>query len=214
MAISSAPIERPRLRGCLHLGAAVVSLAGLVWLLVAAPTSRSLAVGAVYGLTAVALYATSATYHMFAGSDRARSRMQRLDHAMIYVLIAGTYTPIAVLAVPNPWRWPSLALMWSGAIAGVVLGLQHPRFRRSAAALYIVLGWAGLMALPGLLDRPGLLLLVAIGGLTYTVGAALFAAGWPRRSARWFGYHELWHALGIAAGAVLFAANLGLVRGG
>jgi len=214
MTISSAPIDRPRLRGHLHLAAAVVSFAGLVWLLVTAPTHRSLAVGAVYGLTAVALYTTSATYHVFAGSARARSRLQRLDHAMIYVLIAGTYTPIAVLAVPNPWRWPSLALMWSGAIAGVVLGLQHPRFRRSAAALYIVLGWAGLMALPGLLGRPGLLLLVAIGGLTYTVGAALFAAGWPRRSARWFGYHELWHALGIAAGAVLFAANLGLVRGG
>ena len=167
-----------------------------------------------YGLTAVALYTTSATYHVFAGSPRARSVMQRLDHAMIYVLIAGTYTPIVVLAVPNPWRWPSLALMWSGAIAGVVLGLQHPRFRRSGSALYIVLGWAGLMALPGLIDRPGLLLLVAIGGLTYTVGAALFAARWPRRSARWFGYHELWHTLGVAAGAVLFAANLGLVRGG
>lgn len=206
---------RPLLRGRLHQVAFVASLAGLVWLVDAAATPRARAVAWVYGIASAALYLTSSSYHVFARSPQARRIMQRADHSMIFVLIAGSFTPIAVLAVPDPWKWPALLTVWAGAIGGIVLKIcALDRYPRLGGAMYIVVGWAGAAILPTLWSRPGTLLLIAIGGLLYTAGAILFALNKPRLSVRWFGYHEVWHAFGVAAGAVLFAANLGLVRAG
>ncbi|HRW37752.1 MAG TPA: hemolysin III family protein [Aquihabitans sp.] len=206
---------RPLLRGRLHQLAFLASLLGLAWLVDAAETPRARAVAWVYGLASVLLYLTSSSYHVFARSPRARRIMQRADHSMIFVLIAGTFTPMAVLAVDGGWKWPVLVAMWAGAVAGVVLKVAAlDRFPKLGGALYIVLGWAGIVILPALLERPSTLALVVVGGLLYTAGAVLFALHRPVLSPRVFGYHEVWHAFGVAAGAVLFAANLGLVRGG
>lgn len=206
---------KPKLRGRLHQITVVASIAGLIWLVRVAPTTRATVAAWVYGLASVLLYLTSSTYHVFARSPRARRVLQRADHSMIYVLIAGSFTPVALLLVDDPWRWVALALMWGGATTGVVLKLvAMERFERLGATLYIALGWAGLMALPALWQRPGTLALVVTGGALYTGGAILFFMQRPRLAPGWFGYHELWHAFGVAAGVVFFVVNLGLIRAG
>ena len=206
---------RPHLRGRLHQLAFLASIAGLAWLVEVAPTPRARVVAWIYGFAGILLYFTSSTYHVFARSPRARRIMQRADHSMIFVLIAGTFTPIAVLAVPSPWRWPALITMWVGAVAGMTLKIVAlERYPRLGGAMYIVLGWAGLLVLPTLWHRPVTLALIVAAGLLYTAGAAMFATQRPRLSPRWFGYHEAWHAFGVVAGALLFIANFGLIRAG
>ncbi len=206
--------DRPRLRGRLHQIAAVVSVAGLAWMIAVAHTGTAVTAAVVYGLATIVLYGTSSSYHLYARSPRARLVMQRLDHSMIYVLIAGTYTPVCLLALQGSFRWVLLALVWTGAIAGVLVAmLALDRFPRLHWALYLVLGWCAVIALPDLVDRPWLLVLAGIGGVAYTAGAIMFALKWPGRAAKWFGYHEYWHAFGIAAGAVFFAMNLVLITG-
>jgi hemolysin III len=210
-----AVLERPRLRGRLHLAAAVVSIGGLVWLVRAAASTEATVAAWVYGLSSLLLYATSGTYHVFARSIRARRIMQRADHSMIYLLIAGSATPAGLLLMDGWARAALLGLMWAGAATGVVLKLvAFERLRKLGGALYIVLGWAGLLALPAFLAHPGALALMVAAGVLYTVGAILFAAGRPRLSPTWFGYHEVWHVLGVTAGALLFVMNLGLISAG
>ena len=207
--------ERPRLRGRIHLAAAIVSVAGLVWLVRSASSTEARVAAWIYGLTAVLLYLTSSTYHVFTRSPRARRIMQRADHSMIYVLIAGTFTPVCMLAAHGSYRWVVLAGVWAGAIVGVVLKLGFfDRSSKVGGALYIGLGWAGMVLLPSLVHRPTLLLLIGLAGLLYTAGAILFSLGRPVLAPRWFGYHEVWHTFGVAAGGILFFANLGLVRAG
>ncbi len=206
---------RPRLRGRLHLVAAFAAVVGLV-VLVASARSTQACIGAwIYGTTSVGLYAVSATYHVLARSPRLRSIMQRADHAMIYLLIAGTFTPIVLVTLHGSAKVAALTIMWLGATVGIVAKMAFfGRFDRFGGALYIVLGWAGLMALPALWPRPGTLALIAAGGILYTVGAALFATKRPRWQSNWFGYHEVWHTIGISAGVLIFIANLHLVRAG
>jgi hemolysin III len=208
MAAPEVLIERPRLRGRLHQVAAFLSVGGLVWLVADAHTPIAVLAAVVYGLATIALYVTSSSYHLYARAGRAREVMQRLDHSMIYVLIAGTYTPVCLLALSGSVRWVLLA------IAGVLFTLlAYDRFPHMTFILSLILGWSALLALPDLVERPSLLALAAIGGLLYTAGAILFAFNWPGRTARWFGYHEYWHAFGVAAGGVFFAMNLALVAG-
>ena len=212
MTSPSAAALRPHLRGRLHQVAAIASVGGLVWLILDAHSTTALVAAWVYGLAMVALYTTSSSYHVYARSPRARRVMQRLDHSMIYVLIAGSYTPVCLLALHGTYRWFLLGIVWLGAIAGVLMAaFALDRFPKLGWALYLVLGWAAVVAVPALTSRPELLVLALIGGLLYTVGAVLFAMNRPRPVAVWFGYHEFWHALGIAAGAAIFALNLGLI---
>jgi len=207
--------ERPRLRGRLHQVAFVGSIPGLVWLVRSASSPRALVVAWVYGIASILLYFTSSTYHVFAHSPRARHIMRRADHAMIYVLIAGTFTPIAVLGLRGPWRWLLLAMTWVGALAGVLLSMTAlERYPRIGSALYLILGWGPLVALRDLAQQPRHLVLVVLGGVLYTAGAVLFAMSRPRLSPRWFGFHEVWHAFGVVAGVLLFAVNLDLIRAG
>jgi len=208
-------LERPKLRGRLHLIAALVSIGGLVWLVEAAESTEATVAAWVYGLSALLLYTTSGTYHCFARSTRARRIMQRADHSMIYLLIAGSATPALILLMDG---WPQaalLGLMWAGAATGVVIKLvAFDRLKKLGGALYIILGWAGMLALPAFLAHPGALALMVAAGVLYTVGAALFAAGKPRLSPTWFGYHEVWHVMGVTAGILLFVMNLGLISAG
>ena len=131
---------------------------------------------------------------------------------MIFVLIAGSFTPVALLALHGRWRWVLLGTVWVVAVAGIALKcIALERFPRLGGGLYIALGWAGVVAAPALLHRPLIALLLGLGGIVYTVGAALFASGRPRLNPRWFGYHEVWHTFVVAAGALMFAGNFMLV---
>jgi hemolysin III len=202
----------PRLRGRLHLAACGISLVGLVWLVALADGPRALAAAWIYGAATVLLYLVSSTYHVFARGPRLRPVMRRLDHSMIFVLIAGTYTPVCLLALDGWWGVSLLITVWIGALVGIVLkvvGLE--RYRKLSAPLYLVLGWLAVLAAPELLDHLELLPLALAGGLLYTVGAVLFAFKWPGRTAVWFGYHEWWHAFVVAAGVCFFAMNAYLI---
>ena len=211
----SVALTNPRLRGQLHQVAALASVGAVVWLLSDARTDTGVIAASVYGLAMVLLYGTSATYHVYARAPRARRIMKRLDHSMIFVLIAGTYTPVCLLGLHGATRWALLGIVWSGALLGItVTTLAHDRFRNVCSVLYLVLGWAAVAAVPALARRPDDLLAVAfLGGLVYTVGAVLFALHWPRPVARWFGYHEFWHVCSLAGGAAFFVVNLRLIAG-
>jgi hemolysin III len=114
----------------------------------------------------------------------------------------------------GPWKWIALSAVWFAAGAGVLRALvARDRFKRWGFALYLVMGWAGVVSVPALINQPSRLLMTLIGGVLYTVGAILFAMHRPRLWPRWFGYHEVWHAFGVAAGALFFVVNLGLIRG-
>jgi len=200
------------LRGRIHQAAFLVSLVGLGWLVVLANGTREIAAAVVYGLAAVLLYFVSSTYHVFAHGPRIRPVMRRLDHSMIFVLIAGTYTPVCLLGLHGAWGWGLLIAVWFGALVGITLkvaGLE--RYRKLSAPLYIVLGWIAVIATPQLLDRPDLLALALIGGVCYTAGAIMFARQWPGRVATWFGYHEWWHTWTVIAGVCFFAMNAWLI---
>jgi len=207
------PPSRPRLRGRLHQAAFCASLVGLAALVHAAHSALALVAAAIYGCTTVALYFVSFSYHVLARGPRARRIMQRADHSMIFVLIAGSFTPVVLLALHGPWRWALLGAVWTVALGGVSLKcLALERFPRLGGGLYIALGWVGVVAAPAFLHRPLVGLLFIVGGILYTVGAALFANRRPRLNPAWFGYHEAWHTFVVAAGALMFAANYILVR--
>jgi hemolysin III len=207
-------VRRPHLRGRLHLIWAVVSLGGLGWLVRSAFSGPARLAAWTYGVSCVLLYGASATYHVFARSERAQRLMQSIDHSMIYVLIAGTFTPVCLLVMTAPLNKLVLIGVWLAAALGAVRALvARHRFRRWGAALYLVMGWAGVVTIPALIDEPSRLALSLAGGVLYTVGAVLFAMRRPRLWPRWFGYHEVWHVFGVIAGAMFFVVNLGFIRG-
>ncbi len=196
----------------MHAVAAALSVGALVWLVRSATSTVATIAAWIYGLAAVLCYVTSSSYHVLARSERARSVLRRADHSMIYVLIAGTFTPICLLAMTGWWRWAVIAIFWVGATLGVALTVAPtsplPRF---GTALYLILGWAALSAVPALWRHPSRLVLVIVAGLLYTVGAALFGQQRPRLRPSHFGYHEFWHCMVVVAGALLFVVNLSLV---
>jgi hemolysin III len=198
----------PRWRGRLHSWAFVCSRpAGVALVLLAGPATARIAV-AVYVVSLAALFGTSAAYHRLARSSTATRRLQRLDHSMIYVLIAGTYTPLCVVALPPAWGIPVLAAVWGGASVGVVVkaaGIN--RLGGVANALDIVLGWAAVVALPVVvasIPASGLGLMVT-GGVAYTVGAVVFLRGRPDPRPDVFGFHEVWHACTVIGAVSHFA---------
>ena len=197
----------PLWRGRMHTWAFIAAWPAAVTLLLTADGAVARAAAAVYGTSLVALFGISATYHRFARSPAARLRMRRLDHSMIFVVIAGTYTPIGLLALPARWGIPLLLTVWGGAVAGIVLkNTGDGRFAHSINALYLVLGWAAVAVSPAIVRHMPLsaVMLMAIGGLAYTVGAIVLFRGrpdpWPAR----FGYHEVWHACTVLAAACHF----------
>lgn len=201
---------RPRWRGRLHLGTFVVSLPVAAALIVLADSLTAALGLAIYGLSLAALFGTSGAYHVLARSPRAQRVMRRLDHSMIFVKIAGTYTPVCLLALPPRWGRPILIAIWTSAVLGVAVKLvAGPRLMRWSNILYIALGWVAIAALPVIvasLSRIELLLLV-LGGVLYTVGAVMFTFRWPRLSPSVFGYHEVWHSFTVLAAG----AHLGMV---
>ena len=205
---------RPRLRGVLHQYAFFVSVVCGV-LLVLGASGAGERVSAVVFATAVAImFGVSALYHRITWRPGPRRWMRRLDHAAIYLMIAGTYTPFGLLALTGAWRWTVLPVVWGGALAAIVLKLawvDAPKW--VAAAIAVALGWIGVVALPQLWDTAGIagLLLLATGGVLYTGGAVVYARGRPDPYPAVFGYHELFHALVIAAAACQYVAVAGFV---
>jgi hemolysin III len=200
---------RPRLRGVFHQYAFFVSLAFGALLVVGASGAGERTSAAVFATALAAMFGISALYHRVPWRPRARRWMRRLDHAAIYLLIAGTYTPVGFLAFSGAWRWTVLPVVWSGALVAIVLKLtwiDAPKWL--AATVGIALGWVGIVALPHLWVHTGPLgvALLAAGGLLYTVGAIVYARRRPDPVPSVFGYHELFHALVIAAAACQYAA--------
>ncbi|MFN0092414.1 MAG: hemolysin III family protein [Acidimicrobiales bacterium] len=202
----SAP--RPTWRGRLHAWAFFcVPPAGLA-LLVAAQGAAARTAAAIYLVTLAALFGCSAAYHRLATTPRARRIMRRVDHSMIYLLIAGTYTPLCLVTLPKAWGLPLLGVVWGGAAAGITLKLVgFHRFRHAANFLYILLGWAAVAALPAIVGRLSAaeLALMVAGGVAYTAGSVILLRRRPDPSPLVFGYHELWHACTVAAGICHFA---------
>ncbi|HET9773270.1 MAG TPA: hemolysin III family protein [Acidimicrobiia bacterium] len=203
---------RPRLRGRLHAVAAALAVAALAWLVRSAASLEATVAAWIYGVSSLLCYLTSSLYHIAARTERARAILRRADHSMIYLFIAGSFTPPCLLTMSGWWRWPLISVVWAGALLGVGLTIPaRPRLRRFAWALYLILGWVGVTALPALARDPLRATLVATAGLLYTGGAVLFARQRPVLHPGWFGYHEFWHGIGIIAGALVFAVNLSLI---
>lgn len=203
--------EKPLLRGLFHQFAFFAAIpAAILLLVVARPTAGRIAAG-IYGLSLVALFGTSAAYHRFKWTERARARMRRLDHSMIYVLIAGTYMPFGILVLRAPWSIVVLGLVGGGAIAGILIQVfAFHRLRVVSSALYIVLGWTVLLAAPQIVRglRVSALVSLVVGGLLYTGGAIVLAAKRPNPSPRVFGYHEVFHLSTVIAAVCHYAAVL------
>lgn len=188
------------------MAAPVAAIAGALLVVFANGVSGRVA-ASVFAAAMVAVYAVSGTYHRLVCAPQTQQTLRQLDHAMIFVLIAGTYTPVCLLALPPSWGIPLLVFAWAGAACGVILSLRW-KARRFSNSLYLILGWGAVTAVPvGLSGGVNMsLILLAVGGIAYTIGAVLFFTNRPRLAPSTFGYHEVWHAFTLAAGIAHFAA--------
>ena len=202
-------IVKPRLRGVSHQWAFFVSLLTGGALVATAPGGRATVAAAIYAVSVAGLFGASALYHRITwASAAARRWMRRLDHSMIFVLIAGTYTPFALLALKGTLATAILVAVWVGAAAGVVMKLVWIDAPKWVVALtYVLLGWVAVAAFPQLYDAVGLtgITMVAGGGLLYTAGAVVYALRRPDPVPTVFGYHEVFHVLVIVAAALQYA---------
>jgi hemolysin III len=211
----SAAGERPTLRGVLHaVSFAISCFVGFV-LVAAAPEAHRLAAG-VFAISASIMLGTSALYHRVTWGPRRRLWMRRADHAAIFLLIAGTYTPVALISLHGAWRTNVLAVVWSGALIAAfakICWVRAPKWLSVVVA--ITLGWVGVATLPQLAHNAGLgaVYLLAAGGVAYTGGAVVYTFRRPDPLPHVFGYHELFHALTIVALACQYVAVGVLVVG-
>ena len=204
----------PILRGVSHFWAFWCALAATIPLVALAPSGAARGAAVVYGAGMCILFAGSAAFHRWRCGPRLRSLLCRIDHSAIFVFIAASYTPVALLVLDGPTGWTLFGAAWAGALAGVALSLLWIVAPRVLfAATYVALGWIALMALPELVSRLPLtpMLLIAAGGVLYTIGAVVYATRRPNPWPRVFGFHEVFHALVIAAAAVQFVAMAGWI---
>ena len=203
------PVNRPLLRGVLHQGAFFVAVAvGAVVVPFAQGTRESVA-ATVFAGSVVAMLGASALYHRVTWSSRTRPWMRRLDHAGIYLLIAGTYTPVGLLVVHGTLRKVVLIVVWAGAAAAIVLKFVWVRAPKWLSAVTgLAVGWAGVAAMPQVVQHAGwtAFALLAVGGLAYTAGAVVYALRRPDPIPSVFGYHELFHALTLVAVSCQYVA--------
>jgi hemolysin III len=202
------------LRGYLHLIAFIASFPAGYVLIRSAHDGTSRAAAVFFSAGVTALYGVSATYHRMTWLPDARRRMRGADHSMIFVLIACSYTAVALLVFTPGWRRVLLAIVWLGALTGVTLKIVAPvATRRITGTMYIVLGWAAIIAAPQFISRAPsrVVALIAAGGVLYTVGAVIFALRRPNPAPLVFGYHEIWHTMVVAASACHYYAIRQLV---
>lgn len=198
----STPTTPPLLRGWLHLGTAPVALIAGSALVILAPTLQARFTIAIFTLSAVALFSISATYHTVNWTPGVKRALRRIDHANIFLIIAGTYTPLTVIWLDTNTAQVLLGLVWGGSMLGLlfrVFWLTAPRWLY--VPIYIALGWAALLYLPDFYRAAGGLIvsLILAGGVLYSVGAIIYALKRPNFSEKYFGFHELFHSFTIAA---------------
>ncbi|MEU3604468.1 hemolysin III family protein [Streptomyces sp. NPDC035033] len=193
---------KPRLRGWLHAGMfPAVIVAGLVLVALSDSPRARIACG-IYVLTACLLFGISALYHRGDWGPRGEAVLRRLDHANIFLIIAGTYTPLTLLLLPDSTAKPLMWAVWAAAAAGIafrVFWVGAPRWLYTPC--YIAMGWAAVFFLPDFLRTGGIavLVLVVVGGLLYSAGGIIYGMKRPNPSPRWFGFHEVFHSLTLAA---------------
>ena len=209
-------LAKPLLRGWLHLVCFFLALPAATLVIALASSTRGRVGATVYAVGLVALFGVSGTYHRGRWTDAKRLVMQRLDHGTIFLMIAGSYTPLCLVAL-NGWVAPTmLVVAWAMAVAGFVLAFTPNRITRVVrGSLYIVMGWAAVIAAPQLVRHlsSAELTLIAVGGVLFTVGAIFLATHWPDPFPRVFGYHEVWHVLVVAAVVCQFVAIASVVHG-
>jgi hemolysin III len=201
--------RRPLLRGVIHQAGFTVSLVVGTLLIVGADGARAHVAASVFASSVAICFGASALYHRVTWTPPVRLWMRRIDHAGIYVLIAGTYTAVCLLALSGAWRWTVLSVVWAGAAAAIVLKFAWagaPKWL--AAAIGLALGWVGIVAFPKLASTldPAAVILLGVGGLVYTAGAVVYVRRKPNPAPAVFGYHEVFHALTIVAVACQYVA--------
>jgi hemolysin III len=201
---------KPKLRGVSHEWAFFISIGFGVALIILAETPKATLAAAIYAVSLSALLGTSALYHRVNWSrPNVRQWMRRLDHSMIFFLIAGTYTPFALLVLNGTLATAILVVVWAGAVAGAIvemIWIDHPKW--ASALIYLSLGWVAVVTFPSLWSNLGVAgaMLVAVGGLLYTAGAVVYAVQRPNPNPAIFGYHEVFHLLVIVAAVAHFSA--------
>lgn len=209
VAENTAPAEKPRLRGWLHaVMFPVAILGGLVLVVLADSTEERVSV-AIFALSAALLFGTSALLHRGTWTPGMEGVLRRMDHSNIYLIIAATYTPFAVLAMPNGRGRVLLFIVWIGALIGVafrVLWVGAPRWLYTP--VYVALGWVAIFYLSDLVRGAGVVavILIALGGVLYSAGAVVYGTKRPNPSPEWFGFHEVFHVLTVAAFAAHYVA--------
>ena len=202
--------ERPRLRGVIHQAAfAVAIVVGALLIAYADRDARTRTAAAIFAASVAAMFGVSALYHRVLWTPRVRPWMRRLDHAGIYLLIAGSYTPVGLISLHGMLQRVVLTIVWTGAAAAILLKfawVDAPKWL--AAVIGVALGWVGVAAMPQVFHSAGVaaVTLLAVGGLAYTAGAIVYALRKPDPVPRIFGYHEVFHALTIVAVACQYVA--------
>ena len=203
-----AQVEVPHLRGVLHLATAPVAIIGGLALVLATDSVGTRWAVAIFMVTSAALFTTSAVYHIGRWLPATKAMLRRADHSNIFLIIAGTYTPLALILLPPADARTLLTVVWSGAIAGVLIRnfwLTAPRW--IYVPIYIALGWAAIFYVPQFAASGALILsLIVAGGVLYTIGAVIYATKWPQISRTWFGFHEMFHSFTIVAFLAHFSA--------
>jgi hemolysin III len=210
MAMDGVPI----LRGVSHFWAFWCALGATIPLVAFAPSGAARGAALVYGAGLCVLFAGSAAFHRWRCGPRLRTLLCRIDHSAIFIFIAASYTPVALLVLDGPTGWTLFGAAWAGALAGVALSLLWIGAPRVLfAATYVALGWLAIIATPELVASLPVtpLVLIAAGGVLYTIGAVVYALRRPDPWPRVFGFHEVFHALVIAAAALHFVAMAGWI---
>jgi hemolysin III len=200
--------SKPKLRGVFHELGFYAALGLAPALVLTAEQGRARAAAAIFSVCLVGCFGASALYHRPTWTPRVRAWLARLDHAGIYLLIAGTYTPFGLIVMSTKWAVPVLSVVWCGALVAILVKLfwvQAPKWL--SAAIGVALGWSGVVAFPELLAVPMVgLVLVLLGGVLYTAGAIVYVRRSPNPVPRAFGYHEVFHLLTLAAAGCQYAS--------
>lgn len=206
---------KPRLRGWLHAGSLPVLTAAFAVLIVLSPTTATRVGSSIFAAGAILLFTVSGIYHRGTWSPRTWAFLRRFDHANIFIFIAATYTPFAFLYLEGTALWTLFIIVWTCAIAGTVFKIGWPGAPRWTSMLYVAMGWLIVFFIPQLADgaaafptwvNVSTLSLIAAGGLLYTAGAVVYALKRPDPAPEWFGFHEVFHALTVAAFACQYIA--------
>lgn len=200
------------IRGFLHGSAAIGAAIGLVILIDRAWGHAGALIGALsFGLALIAMYTVSSLYHSVPWTPRWKTRLQRVDHSMIFLVVAGTFTPIAIASLDGIPLYLGLGVAWGIAVTGILLKALNPEVKTGVSVtLQMAMGWSALIWIPWMWRElgPGAIALIAVGGLCYTIGTVIFTAKRPRLFPRTFSYHELFHVLVVAGSSFHFLAIL------